>query len=92
MAELVASRWGLPDLFLNVIDVTDGGDKVYEFVFHSVARFGQIERAAVVVLFARCLGRRAAYDVAAIVDADVAGRGQMVNLDSATLTFDLRGQ
>ena len=92
MAKLVASRRGLPNLFLDVIDAADGGDEVCEFVFHSVARFGQVEHAAVVALFARRLGRRAAYDVAAIVDADVAGRGQMVDLDSATLAFDLRGQ
>ena len=92
MAKFVTSRRGLPNLFLNVIDAADGGDKVCEFVFHSVARFGQVEHAAVVALFARCLGRRAAYDIAAIVDADVAGRGQMVDLDSATLAFDLRGQ
>ncbi len=92
MAKLVASRRGLPNLFLYVIDTADGADKVCEFVFHSVARFGKVEHAAVVALFARCLSRRATYDIAAIVDADVAGRGQMVDLDSATLAFDLRGQ
>ena len=92
VAKLVTSRRGLPNLFLDVIDAADGGDKVCEFVFHGVARFGKVEHAAVVALFARRLGRRAAYDIAAIVDADVAGRGQMVNLDSATLAFDLRGQ
>ena len=88
----MASRRGLPNLFLNVIDAADGGDKVGEFVFHSVARCGQVEHAAVVALLARGLGGRPTHDIAAVVDVHVAGCGQMVDLDGAALAFDLRGQ